>query len=224
MRGLFWLTAMFALAAATALGIRYSEAYVLVVLPPWRLEVSLSLLLLLLVLGFGAGYGLLRGLAATAALPARARQWRAEREQARMATQYQDALRQAGAGRDGAALQLAEIVHRSGSFAAPAAQLAAEAALRSRQRPQLAEWLQRWQEADPEAGPAILRLKIEDAVEAGDYAAALALLDTLSADQAALPSLRLLTLRTRLGLGQRQAAAELLAQLDAAAVGADTLA
>ena len=38
MRGLFWILALFALAVAVSLGARLNEGYVLLVVPPWRLD------------------------------------------------------------------------------------------------------------------------------------------------------------------------------------------
>jgi HemY protein len=46
MRALFWLLTLAALAVGLALAARYNEGYVLLVLPPWRAEVSLNLFLL----------------------------------------------------------------------------------------------------------------------------------------------------------------------------------
>jgi HemY protein len=42
-KALFWLLALFALAVAVALGARYNDGYVLLVMPPWRAEISLNL-------------------------------------------------------------------------------------------------------------------------------------------------------------------------------------
>ena len=46
MRALFWLLILAALAVGLSLAARYNEGYVLLVLPPWRAEVSLNLFLL----------------------------------------------------------------------------------------------------------------------------------------------------------------------------------
>ena len=63
MKGLFWILALFALAVAVALGARLNDGYVMLVVPPYRAEVSLNLLILALVLLFAALYATLRGLA-----------------------------------------------------------------------------------------------------------------------------------------------------------------
>ena len=49
MKGLFWILALFGLAVAVALGARVNDGYVLLVLPPYRAEVSLNLFILALV-------------------------------------------------------------------------------------------------------------------------------------------------------------------------------
>ena len=52
MRALFWLLTLAALAVGLALAARYNEGYVLLVLPPWRAEVSLNLFVLAAIAGF----------------------------------------------------------------------------------------------------------------------------------------------------------------------------
>ena len=69
MRGLFWLLVLAALAVAVALGARLNDGYVLLVLSPWRAEVSLNLLLLVIFAGFCVFYFLLRSLALSACDP-----------------------------------------------------------------------------------------------------------------------------------------------------------
>ena len=52
MRALLWLLALFALAAALTVASRYSSGYVLIALPPWRLELSFNFLVLLVLAGY----------------------------------------------------------------------------------------------------------------------------------------------------------------------------
>jgi HemY protein len=59
MRIALWLLALFALAVAFTLAARLDQGYVIVVYPPWRLE--LSFMLALLLLAGRAGSGLRRG-------------------------------------------------------------------------------------------------------------------------------------------------------------------
>ena len=50
MKSLFWLLALFALAVGVALGGRYNDGYVLLVMPPYRTEISLNLFVVALSL------------------------------------------------------------------------------------------------------------------------------------------------------------------------------
>mgnify|MGYP006279380725 FL=1 len=55
MRWVFTLLALFALAVGLALALRYNDGYALLVLPPYRVELSLNLLVLILGASFVAG-------------------------------------------------------------------------------------------------------------------------------------------------------------------------
>ena len=46
MKGLFWILALAGLAVAAALGARLNDGYLLLVIPPWRAEVSLNLFII----------------------------------------------------------------------------------------------------------------------------------------------------------------------------------
>ena len=52
MRGLFWALTVFSLAVAVSIVLRANDGYVLFVLPPYRVEMSLALLAVILVGGF----------------------------------------------------------------------------------------------------------------------------------------------------------------------------
>ena len=49
MRGLFWALVLSGLAVAVALGARTNDGYVLLVVPPWRAEISLNLFIIVLL-------------------------------------------------------------------------------------------------------------------------------------------------------------------------------
>ena len=69
MRILLWLLALFALAVGVSLAFGYNEGYVLVVLLPWRVELSLNFFIVLALGGFLLGHVLLRLAAHTLRLP-----------------------------------------------------------------------------------------------------------------------------------------------------------
>lgn len=79
MRGLFWVLLLAALAVAITLAARYNPGYVLVVLHPYRVELSLNLLIALMLLGFAAAYVVVRVVAHTLRLPSEIRRFREER-------------------------------------------------------------------------------------------------------------------------------------------------
>lgn len=93
MRQLFWFIIIAALAAAAAMFLRHDAGYVVVVTPPYRIEVSLTLAVAAIVLAFLVVYWLLRLVSQTLRMPAQVsvlrRRWRQNRgrEALRGATQ-----------------------------------------------------------------------------------------------------------------------------------------
>ena len=79
MRPILWLVLLFALAVAITLSARFDEGYVLVVLPPWRLEMSFILAALSLLALFAGIYVSARILGMALRLPADVRAWRNRR-------------------------------------------------------------------------------------------------------------------------------------------------
>ncbi|MEN9355917.1 MAG: hypothetical protein RL695_88, partial [Pseudomonadota bacterium] len=69
MRTLLWLLTLAALAVGLALAARYNDGYVLLVLTPWRVELSLNLLILLQLIGFAVLYLFIRLVTHTLQLP-----------------------------------------------------------------------------------------------------------------------------------------------------------
>ena len=92
MKGLLWLLALASLAVAAAVGASLNDGYVLVVFPPWRLEISLNLFLLAMGLALLLGYGLVRSLVVSFGLPARVRSYRARRQREQGSLIFQDAV------------------------------------------------------------------------------------------------------------------------------------
>src|SRR5437773_11071399 len=73
MKGLLWLLVLSALAVALSLAMRGHAAYALLVLHPWRAEISLNLLAILLVVVLAAGYFLPRVASHAVRLPSHVR-------------------------------------------------------------------------------------------------------------------------------------------------------
>lgn len=83
MRTWFWTLLLVVVAVALAVMLREHAGNVLLLVPPWRIEMSLTLAVLLLLALFVALYVALRMLAWLLAIPDRVRAWRGRRAQAR---------------------------------------------------------------------------------------------------------------------------------------------
>ncbi len=83
MRAFFWVLALFALAVGLVVSARYNEGYVLLVVPPYRAEVSLNLLLVVVLAAFVLFFSIIRLITTAVVLPSRVREYRlARRRQA----------------------------------------------------------------------------------------------------------------------------------------------
>lgn len=80
MKYLFWIILLFAAAVAVATS-SHNPAYVLLVYPPYRVDLSLTLFVALYMLTFVVGYGLVRLTLAAIQLPSYVRKYRLERAQ-----------------------------------------------------------------------------------------------------------------------------------------------
>jgi len=202
MRALFWLLALFALAVAASLAMGYNDGYVLLVLPPWRVELSLNLFLVALVAGFALAYGLLRTVSHTLRLPGSVRAWREGRHRQRAAKALRDATQQLFEGRYGHAIKNAALAHAGDEAPALAALIAARAAHALRDGVREAEWLGRAAAHDAGASAARLMTVAELAVDGRRFEEALQALDALqSHGQRHIAALRL-ALRTYRALGR----------------------
>lgn len=116
MRSALWILALFALAVALTLMARLDQGYVVVVYPPWRMELSFMLALGLLAGLIVLIHALLR-LAQTALhLPDDLRQWRAQRRKEAADQALLDAMR---AHLDGQSDQAAKLAARAEESLAP---------------------------------------------------------------------------------------------------------
>lgn len=91
MKYLVWILILFAAAVALTTA-SHNPAYVLLVYPPYRIELSLTLFVILLLLAFVFGYGLVRLMLAATQLPAYVRKFRMERAQAKARELLDEAL------------------------------------------------------------------------------------------------------------------------------------
>jgi HemY protein len=128
MKALSWIVAIVLLAVGLTLAARWNTGYVLLVLPPYRVELSLNLLVVIAVAGFAAGYALLRFIAATARLPREVRAYRVARRKEKAQASLTEALREFFAGRYGRAEKAAAASLELGEHPGLAGVLAARAA------------------------------------------------------------------------------------------------
>jgi HemY protein len=93
MRAVLWLLALFAAAVALTLAARLDQGYVIVVYPPWRLELSFILALLLLAGLLLLAYAALRLGIIALNLSGDLRAWREKKRRDKANTLLLDALR-----------------------------------------------------------------------------------------------------------------------------------
>lgn len=128
MKALLWIIAIVALAAGLVALAYYSAGYVLIVSPPYRVELSLNLFLAILLAGFIAFHALVRIVSGTLRIPARVRELRAARRRQKAHATLLEALQEFFAGRYARAEKAAAAAIELGEHAALAAILAARAA------------------------------------------------------------------------------------------------
>ncbi len=211
MRILLWLLALFALAVGVSLAFGYNEGYVLVVLPPWRVELSLNFFIVLAVGGFLLGHILLRLLSHTLRLPQAVRAFRERKRREKGTLALREAVQQLFEGRYGHALKNAALSHASHEAPALSALVAARAAHFLRDSRRKEEWLKRAAEHDDEAhskgtssGAHAARLMTEAElhVDARRFDDALAALDALQEGGGRHIAALRLALRVHRGLGR----------------------
>ncbi|HEX4329513.1 MAG TPA: heme biosynthesis HemY N-terminal domain-containing protein [Burkholderiales bacterium] len=155
MRGLFWILVCFAVAVGLSL-VAHNDGYVLVFLPPKRIEFSLTLFVLLGAVLFAVVYFAVRAAAYTLSLPEMVRDFRLSRASEKARRSLYDAMSSTYEGRYARAEKSARTAFEAGEEPVLAALVAARAAHRL-QRPELRdEWLTRAQEAAATAGSVTL--------------------------------------------------------------------
>ena len=202
MRTLFWLLALFALAVGVSLAAGYNDGYVLIVLPPWRVDLSLNFFVVLLVGGFILGHILLRAIAATLRLPRAVREYRLRKRREKGSRALRGAVQQLFEGRYGHSLKNAAMAYATGEAPALAALVAARAAHFLRDTTREEEWLKHAAEHDAEAHAARRMTEAELYVDARRFDEALQALGALKEDSGRRIAALRLALRAHRGLGQ----------------------
>lgn len=214
MRTLLWLLTLAALAVGLALAARYNNGYVLLVLPPWRVELSLNLMILLQVAGFSLLYLMTRVVSHALRLPGRVRAFRLQRRREQAERALGQAVRFSLEGRYSHALKSAQAAFEAGHAAGLAALLAARAAHAMRDDEREAEWLQRAVAFDGDTRSARLMTEAELHLNSHRYADAQGVVDVMEASgQRHIAALRL-SLRAHQALGNWREVVRLTRQLE----------
>lgn len=128
MRALLWVLGLFAVAVGLVIAARYNNGYVLLVLPPWRAELSLNLAIMLALSVFFIAYVLVRTIIIMATMPTRVRAFQKRRSENRARAVFNKALINFFEGRFGRAEKAASAALKAGESPALSAMLAARAA------------------------------------------------------------------------------------------------
>lgn len=107
MRTLFWMLAILVLAVALTMAAMFNAGYVLLVLPPYRVELSLSLVIFLMLAVFFLAYGLIRLGINTLNLPAEVHAYKQKRQQEKARATLDESLLAFAAGQYDKAERLA---------------------------------------------------------------------------------------------------------------------
>ena len=155
MKYLLWLLLSFFAAVAISTA-AHNSAYVLLVYPPYRIDMSLTLFVMLLLLVLLAGYSLVRMVMAAASLPAHARRFREQRDHAKSQALLNTALNAYFEGRYAAAERAAVHAMELGETSALHSILAASSAHELREFDKRDEYLAMAENKD--AGDSTMRL------------------------------------------------------------------
>ena len=150
MKALLWVLGLFAVAVGLVMAARYNNGYVLVVLPPWRAELSLNLAIIIALAIFLLAYAVVRTVIVTVTMPSRVRAFQKQRSERRARATFNEALVNFFEGRFGRAEKAASAALKAGESPALSAVLAARAAHGMRAFATRDKYLARSAGADPE--------------------------------------------------------------------------
>jgi len=213
MRALLWLIGIFAAAAGVAMLASINTGYVLLVLPPWRAQLSLNLLIVALLVAFVGSYVVLRLIGKTLALPGRVGIFRERRRRDKAGRALREGLRALFEGRYAQAVKRAGAAFDAGESRPIAALVAARGAHAMHDDTRYRIWIGRASEQDEEARVARLMTEAELAVEGRRFEEAAAHLESLRLlGHRHIAALRL-SLRVASALGQWDEVLRLARQL-----------
>src|SRR5258705_5839333 len=193
MRFALWSVLLAVIAVGIALFARHSTGYVVIVSAPYRIELSLNLLIFLVLAGYLAFYTLARLVSTLAAIPARVRAYRAERQLSKLRQSLNDALLAFFQGRYASAEKSAAAALTGDETKGVAAIIAARSAHELGRFNEREKFLDHAKGSAPDVDQARLTTLADLLVSQGRHEEALAVLRDLSARDSR--NLRLLRLR-----------------------------
>jgi HemY protein len=214
MRTLLWFLILAGLAVGLSLAARYNDGYALLVIPPWRIELSINLLGVLLIGSFILGYLILRFVATVVRLPRAVRAFRLRQVQTKADGALRDAMRLLQEGRFSQAIKSAEYAFNANHAPGLAALVALRAAhaLHDSEREDL--WLSRAVQHDNETRAARLMTEAELAIDGRRFMDARESLNRLAREGGRHIAALRLALRTEQGQGNWDEVLKLTRQLE----------
>ena len=178
-RGLIWIAALFAIAVGLALAGRFDQGHVILIYPPYRIDISLLMLVAIIVVAFVVLYVLIRLVRSILKMPGRVSGFRARSRAAKAHAALRDALSNLYAGRFSRAEKSARTAAAVPENRESAGLIGALAAHRMREAGRRDSWLGTI--TSPQWRDAKLMTLAEMQVEAREGEAALASLNALEA-------------------------------------------
>ena len=168
MRILLWFLILAALATGVALAGHYNAGYVLVVLPPWRLELSFNLLVIIIFVTCGAVYLLMHAIATVIRTPGAVRAFRLRNARARADKALRASVLHWLDGRYSQAIKSAETAFMANHAPGLASAIALRAAHALRDNERLKTWGERLLYNDADMRSVRLKTEAELALENRD--------------------------------------------------------
>ncbi|WP_374337391.1 heme biosynthesis HemY N-terminal domain-containing protein [Leeia sp.] len=217
MRALFWTLLLFVLAVVLALLSRVNTGYAILIVPPYRIDISFNTFVFLTVLAFIVAYFIIRAAATTLALPQKVRDYHRSKRRNAAQKSLLDALLAYFEGRYSRAERLASQtleLEESPQSRAISALLAAAAADSIKNTDKRDAYLARSELATPDTHLARLMVQASLQLKAHRYEEALETLHTAKNIAPKLTTALRLELTARQQLGQFAHVLPLIAQLE----------
>ena len=213
MRWLFWLLLISALAVGAALLATSNAGYVLIVRPPYRLELSLNLLLVLIVLAFVLLHLSLQFIHYTRRLPASVRAYKENQRLRRGHAALQESLHAMAEGHYVVAQKAAARAFELGEDPALSTLIAARASHKLKQKSRRDYYLAEAEQHAPDKPLARMLMQAELLLDDGQYNEALEVLQRLKKVEPGHPAALRLELKLHTRLNNWQQALTLLQDL-----------